>query len=1173
MAAGARAHLGAGRRRRPRAAVAALAAAAVLAATVAVGMTVVIAAPASALAAGIVPVATGDSHSCALTSGNGVKCWGSSSDGQVGNGTISSSNTTPLDVTGLTSGVKAVSGGTFFTCAVTSAGGAKCWGRNALGQLGDGTTTRSSVPVDPTGLTSGVAGISAANSHACALMASGGVKCWGANGGRLGNGSTAASLTPVDVSGLSNATAVSAGNLFSCALTAVGGVKCWGDNSVGQLGNGSSSTSTVPVDVSGLTSGVIAIDAGQSFACAITATGGVKCWGFNDDGELGNGSTTESHVPVDVTGLSSGVTAIMSGQHHSCAVTSAGAVKCWGLNDLKQLGNGTSTTATTPVNVTGLTSGIVAVAAGGTQSCALTSVGGVKCWGSDLAGQVGDGSNTTFQTGSPQDVVGGNTFYWEASAPTISGSRSPAANGNGWNNEPVTVSFTCSSDALASCTPSQTLNADGANQSVTGTVTDTFGQSASTTMSGISIDRVAPTLAGVATTSPNGAGWYKAPVTMAWTCDDDRSGIAPGACPASSTTVGEGPAVSATQSVTDRAGNTTTASSQSVPVDLTKPSTGVSSPPTWSKADVTLTLSATDALSGVATTSYTVDGGATQTGTKPLVSGQGTHTVSYWSTDVAGNVEAPASVTVNIDVTAPSITGQVTPAPNGNGWNRGDVTVAFSCGDTGSGVASCDGDTSFTGEVDTTVTGTASDHAGNTASDQVPVRIDRTAPTVTALVPPANSHGWFNAPVQVPFSCADSGGSGVDTCPVPVMFSGEGENQAVTGTARDNAGNVGSASGATVSLDTIGPTITGAATSGSNGNGGYYGTVNIHWTCGDTLSGVVACPVDQVVSGEGVHTVSASVSDRAGNTSSAEVTIRVDHDPATDPGFVHGTITDAVTGQPVKGAVVGLVRWPQQTSAYSAKTGTDGRYTIPIVADGTYKLYVNNNGVHLQAWYPNKTRDVDAPVLTVAHGTNLSADQALTPGYVLRGRLTSSATGAPVSGATVRVQGGGVDYQATSDSSGNYSVTGMVAGARTVTFVAYGFAPAAANVTIPTASALDRVLVATGASSGLKGTITALTLGGTPLGGATVRVWPKNGSSIAITASTGTDGRYTLPSVPVGDYEIDVVRGDYQVRWYADSLSRTGATTVTLPTGCTATPNPAWGDPCATPVDIRMIRP
>lgn len=294
------------------------------------------------------------------------------------------------------------------SCILTSSGGVKCWGYNGYGQLGDGTTTNRLTPVEVTGLTNGMTAIAVGFGHTCALTSSGGVKCWGMNNfGQLGDTTTTDHHTPVDVTGLtSGMKTIATGWEHTCALTSNGGVKCWGYNQYGQLGDNTTIDHYTPVEVTGLSSGVTALAAGQSHTCALTSSGGVKCWGYNDMGQLGDNFITNSLTPVDVTNLTSGVTAIAAGSWHTCALTSSGEVKCWGENSLDQLGvnNSTAYHSSTPVNVLGLGSVVTAITAGYGHTCALTSSGGVKCWGFNGMGQLGGYSTTIDST--PVDVIG-----------------------------------------------------------------------------------------------------------------------------------------------------------------------------------------------------------------------------------------------------------------------------------------------------------------------------------------------------------------------------------------------------------------------------------------------------------------------------------------------------------------------------------------------------------------------------------------------------------------------------------------------------------------------------------------------------------------------------------------------------------------------------------------------
>jgi alpha-tubulin suppressor-like RCC1 family protein len=364
---------------------------------------------ASSTSATAATVAAGGFHTCAITGAGGVKCWGGNLFGQIGDDqNCGGFCFTPVDVSGLTTGVSALTAGNTHSCAITSLGGVKCWGYNGTGALGDGTTTDRHTPTDVSGLTSGVTALAGGSVHTCALTSAGGVKCWGWNQyGQLGNGTTTDSLTPVDVSGLTGGViAITAHGAHTCALTGAGGIKCWGSNFVGELGDGQSCgyICPTPVDVSGLASGVTAITAGASHTCAVTAAGGAKCWGDNSVGQLGDGTTINRLTPVDVSGLASAVVAIAGGDWHTCALTAAGGSKCWGWNRFGQLGDGTMIDSSIPVDVFGLASGATALSAGEWHTCVRTDPQGLECWGRNGFGQLGDG--TPDNSPVPVNVIG-----------------------------------------------------------------------------------------------------------------------------------------------------------------------------------------------------------------------------------------------------------------------------------------------------------------------------------------------------------------------------------------------------------------------------------------------------------------------------------------------------------------------------------------------------------------------------------------------------------------------------------------------------------------------------------------------------------------------------------------------------------------------------------------------
>jgi len=360
---------------------------------------------------GVKTISAGDSHTVALKNDGTVFAWGLNDYGQLGDGTFTNSST-PVSVRapevsavtkpvrGLT-GITAISARGYRTVALRNDGTVWAWGYNVGGELGDGTHTNRNVPVQVRDLT-GITAISAGELHTLALRNDGTVWAWGKNYyGQFGDGTTANSDTPVQIMGLTDVKAISAGAFNTLALKNDGTVWAWGRNSSGQLGNGTMEDSSVPVQVSGLTD-VIEISAGfVSHATALKNNGTVWAWGRNGYGQLGNGTLTDSSIPVQVNGLND-VIAISAGDSHTVALRNDGTVWDWGRNNYFQLGDGTSTNRNTPVQVIGLRTDAMAITAGGWHTVAIKNNHTVWSWGLNFSGQLGDG--TTVDSYTPIQV-------------------------------------------------------------------------------------------------------------------------------------------------------------------------------------------------------------------------------------------------------------------------------------------------------------------------------------------------------------------------------------------------------------------------------------------------------------------------------------------------------------------------------------------------------------------------------------------------------------------------------------------------------------------------------------------------------------------------------------------------------------------------------------------------
>jgi galactose oxidase-like protein/Kelch motif protein len=468
----------------------------------------------------------------------------------------------------------------------------------------------------------------------------------------------------------------------------------------------------------------------------------------------------------------------------------------------------------------------------------------------------------------------------DKTAPTINATRTPAPNADGWNNTDVTANYTAS-DALSgldsAATGSHVFNTDGSNQSHTFTVTDKAGNSASATISDVNIDRVGPEISGLRSPDANANGWNNTDVTVSFSCTDAASGLATGYPPAPTTVSTEGANQSVNGSCADKAGNTASASVTGINIDKTAPTISADRTPAanangWNNTNVTANYTASDALSGL---------DSAPTGSH-VFNTEGTglnHTFTV--TDKAGNSASATVSDVKIDKTAPTISGSRTPLANANGWNNTDVTANYNASDALSGLdatSPATGSHLFSAEgAGQSFTFTVTDQAGNSASFTISdVQIDKTAPSISAQRDtPANANGWNNSDVLSSYSASD-GLSGLDSPATGgFTFTGEGASLSHTFTVVDKAGNSASATVSGVKIDRTAPSINADRTPAANGNGWNNSNVTATYNASDALAGL-----DGASPATGSHLFSAeaagqsftfTVTDLAGNSASATI--------------------------------------------------------------------------------------------------------------------------------------------------------------------------------------------------------------------------------------------------------------------------------------------------------------
>jgi alpha-tubulin suppressor-like RCC1 family protein len=353
----------------------------------------------------IASIATGGAHSCAVSEGGALTCWGWNLEGQLGTLGVASASA-PREVPGVRMGT-GVAAGALHTCVTDASGRAECFGDGSSGALGRGTETDDAMPAPVLGTTT-FEHVVLGPGFSCGITLAHDLVCWGANeAGQLGIGSTSPNDAPGAVT-IAGAADVALGYQHACAVLDDHSLWCWGDNASGQIGP-SATSSDVPVQIAGVMDAV-AVAAGRAFTCFVRMAGTVSCFGSNVHGELGDGGTASSPTPRPVRDVTEAtdVSAASAGTH-VCVVRSTGLVNCWGANASGQLGDGTMMGGSTPVLALDLTD-VVEVAAGGIaddgsgHTCARDGEGRVWCWGDAGLGQLGTSDN--MQRTRPTLVLG-----------------------------------------------------------------------------------------------------------------------------------------------------------------------------------------------------------------------------------------------------------------------------------------------------------------------------------------------------------------------------------------------------------------------------------------------------------------------------------------------------------------------------------------------------------------------------------------------------------------------------------------------------------------------------------------------------------------------------------------------------------------------------------------------
>lgn len=348
-------------------------------------------------------ITAGGSHTCAINSLSQAYCWGNNNNGQLGNGqtdpnAVTSLNPTPQKVVGgLT--FKSIYAGINHTCGLTGSGAVYCWGDNSDSQLGIGNNTDQNTPQLISGFT--FVQLTLGDDHTCGRTGIGQVYCWGSNQfGQLGLGDNQSRNTPQLVSGYTfTDLAEGTSGISTCGVVTGGAAYCWGYGDDGQLGNNTYSSANTPQVVSG--SLIFQQLVQSTHMCGLTTAGSTYCWGWNSFGQLGLGDTSERTTPQPIAGLD--FVQLSTGGSHTCGILANGSAYCWGWNNSGRLGIGNNTNQNTPQAISGLA--WRRISGGSSHTCGITLAGAAYCWGNNQNGRLGIGDVVSLSRNIPTLVT------------------------------------------------------------------------------------------------------------------------------------------------------------------------------------------------------------------------------------------------------------------------------------------------------------------------------------------------------------------------------------------------------------------------------------------------------------------------------------------------------------------------------------------------------------------------------------------------------------------------------------------------------------------------------------------------------------------------------------------------------------------------------------------------